>query len=666
MASTLETAPAAPSSDDLRALHGRLAERLRAPSKPEAFFQTFTAEVVGVLRGAGGAVWLVDGDRLLLVAAMKPVAADSSRWEQAAREVLAVGAGTTVRGEPNGRGPALLYPLRLGTTTRGVVLVVLPEAASKALQGTVQRALVPLCDYAAEYLYRFDRSAAAAQAGLDGLAPFAAAATAGDDDVARFALAVHASLDADRTAAAVVNETRRLIGCDRVSVCYVRGRRASAAAFSGQDQFDRRASLVRRLEALASAVAAVGETLVVPTDDEPVAPQIERALQPYLDDSQARRLIVVPLYAAGDGSSRERPTGEPTAVLAVEQLGGATATSDWPARLAPLLPHASAALANARRYDAAPLRGVSRRLESIVGATSARNLPKTTLIVGAAAALVAALVLVPYPFAVEAPGTLQPVVRRDVFAAADGTIDRVLVRTGDRVAPGDVLFELRNSELELAEADLIKQMNENEQELLNAQRAYNEGNRTLTQAEQTRLLGQIAVFEQRRESLRRQGALFTEKREQLKVRSPLAGQVATWNVEELLTQRPVRRGQTLVSLIDPDGAWEIEVRVPEDRFGHVAAATRRSEAPLGLTFVSAADPNRRYQGTVREIHLAAEPQGEEGNVVSVRADFDKRQLAQLQAGADVRVRIDCGRRSLGYVLLGDAWAFVQTRVLFRL
>ena len=220
--------------------------------------------------------------------------------------------------------------------------------------------------------------------------------------------------------------------------------------------------------------------------------------------------------------------------------------------------------------------------------------------------------------------------------------------------------------MELAEADLIKQMNENEQELLNAQRAYNEGNRTLTQAEQTRLLGQIAVFEQRRESLRRQGALFTEKREQLKVRSPLAGQVATWNVEELLTQRPVRRGQTLVGLIDPDGAWEIEVRVPEDRFGHVASASRRSDAPLGLTFVSAADPNRHHRGTVREMHLAAEPRGEEGNVVSLRADFDKRQLAQLQAGADVRVRIDCGRRSLGYVLLGDAWAFVQTRVLFRL
>ena len=663
MASTLEPAPAAPSSDDLRALHGRLAERLRAPSKPDTFFQTFTAEVVGVLRGAGGAVWLVDGDRLLPVAVTKPVAADLPRWEQAAREVLAVGAGTTVRGEPNGRGPALLYPLLLGTTTRGVVLVVLPEAASKALQGTVQRALVPLCDYAAEYLYRFDRSAAAAQAGL---APSAASTTAGGDDVARFALAVHASLDADRTAAAVVNETRRLIGCDRVSVCYVRGRRASAAAFSGQDQFDRRASLVRRLEALATAVAAVGETLVVPHVDEPAAPQIERALQPYLDDSQARRLMVVPLYAAGDGSSGEGSAGEPTAVLAVEQLGGATATSDWPARLAPLLPHASAALANARRYDAAPLRGVSRRLESIVGATSARKLPTTTLIVGAAGALVAALALVPYPFAVEAPGTLQPVVRRDVFAAADGTIDRVLVRTGDRVAPGDVLFELRNSELELAEADLIKQMNENEQELLNAQRAYNEGNRTLTQAEQTRLLGQIAVFEQRRESLRRQGALFTEKREQLKVRSPLAGQVATWNVEELLTQRPVRRGQTLVGLIDPDGAWEIEVRVPEDRFGHVASASRRSDAPLGLTFVSAADPNRHHRGTVREMHLAAEPRGEEGNVVSLRADFDKRQLAQLQAGADVRVRIDCGRRSLGYVLLGDAWAFVQTRVLFRL
>jgi len=174
------------------------------------------------------------------------------------------------------------------------------------------------------------------------------------------------------------------------------------------------------------------------------------------------------------------------------------------------------------------------------------------------------------------------------------------------------------------------------------------------------------VFEQRRESLRRQGVLFTEKREQLRVRSPMAGQVATWNVEELLTQRPVRRGQTLVGLVDPDGEWELEIRVPEDRFGHVALAGRATPEPLGATFVSAADPNRSFRATLRQTHLAAEPHGEEGNVVRIRASFDKRQPAQLQAGADVRVRIDCGSRSLGYVLLGDVWAFVQTRVLFRL
>jgi hypothetical protein len=228
------------------------------------------------------------------------------------------------------------------------------------------------------------------------------------------------------------------------------------------------------------------------------------------------------------------------------------------------------------------------------------------------------------------------------------------------------LFDLRHNELDVAEADLIKQINENEQELLNAQRTYNEGGRALSAAESNRLLGQIAVFEQRRDSLRTQAQLFAGRREELRVRSPIAGQIATWNVTELLSERPVHRGQTLTTLVDPDGEWEIEIRVPEDRFGRLVENRTADDPPREVIFMLATDPGREYRGTIREMHLAAEPDGEEGNIVRVRASIDKRQLAQLQTGADVRVRIDCGTRSLGYVLLGDVWAFVQSRILFKL
>jgi multidrug efflux pump subunit AcrA (membrane-fusion protein) len=745
MATSLDESRSLPDADELRALHARLADRLRAAGEPGEFFAAFCRDIAAPLHADGAAVWLTSpGARPQLVAWHHLDPVDLAAWQPHVVEVLAQGVGKTATGGGATPRTPLLYPIRLGTTTCGVVLVLPPADAARSAVVALQRALVPLCDFAGEYLFRRNQAAtskdAAPRADADSPArrPRAdhptrgSTAAASKTDVAaapsadgkrsadagrsadiarlqelgRFALAIHAGLDLRRTAAAIANETRRLADCDRTSVCVYRYRRAEAAAFSGQDYFDRRSKLVKLVEALATAVAATGETIVWPRPDAALAPQIETALDAYLDESQARALIVIPLGETGDAdepSTAEVPAIDAVArnvagVLVAEQIAARhdapaegrekheTARRDPPHGRQPqperpadfdaalaewrtvrsLAPHCAAALANAARHDAVPLRLLTRSAAAVGAAGALRNLPKTTLIGGSILAVILALCLVPYRFEIEARGTLQPIVRRDVFASADGTIDKIHIRTGDRVAANDVLFELRHNELDVAEADLIKQINENEQELLNAQRAYNEGSRTLSAAEVNRLLGQVAVFEQRRDSLRRQAQLFAERREQLRVRSPIAGQVATWNVSELLAERPVRRGQTLTSLVDPDGEWEVEIRVPEDRFGHLVESHDAGKEPLSVTFVLATDPGREYVGTVRKMHLAAEPHGEEGNVVRVVAAIDKKQLAQLQTGADVRVRIDCGRRSVGYVLLGDVWAFVQSRILFKM
>jgi hypothetical protein len=152
----------------------------------------------------------------------------------------------------------------------------------------------------------------------------------------------------------------------------------------------------------------------------------------------------------------------------------------------------------------------------------------------------------------------------------------------------------------------------------------------------------------------------------LRILSPLDGQVATWNVVELLDQRPVRQGQALLSLVAPDGDWEVEVRLPEDRLGSVVEAQRATKPDLNVTFATATEPGKEYQGTVSNVGLSAEPYGEEGTIVRLRTAIDKRQLAELHPGADVRVRIHCGSRSVGYVLFHDVWNFVQSQILFRL
>lgn len=690
MSTKLESRTPAPTVDALRALHAELAERSRAGLAPERYFADFIAAVVHALGASSGSVRLAEQGRLIVVAEQGLDAVERAVFDRLARETLREGVGRYTAREDKSRQAVLTYPIRIGTRVLGVVSLGFADEPDRAAQATLQRTLVPLCDHAADYLHSHSHEGAS-----NGEPNSTTSAS-----LAEFALEIHGQLDLRRTASAIANETRRLSDRDRAGVCTYRRRRAEAIAVSGQDYLDRRANLIRRLEALAAAVAACGEPLRFPfAPDEQLAPQVETALHAYLEESQARALDVIPLRAGPNAAD------EIIGILTIEQIATAASPATAPipqphilsqrgslsgrARsrgdevperddaqlIEQLVPHAAAALANAIRYDSVPLRTLTRPLATIDDLTGGSKLKKRLLGVGALVGLVAALWLVPYDFAVEARGTLQPVHRRDVFASTEGIVDKILVRHGDEVVVGQPLFELRSTELDVAEADLIKEINETEQEFANAERQYNDG-RNLTPLESQRLVGQMATLEQRRAGLRRRATLFTEKRAKLKITSPIVGQVATWNIEELLDDRPVKQGQTLVGLVDPAGPWEVEIRVPEDRFGHVAerlaplkqkAANDGTIKPeLKITFVLATDPGHKYEGTVVESHLAAEPRGDEGNVVLVRATIDKTKLAHLHPGADVRVRVECGSRSLGYVLLHDVWNFVQSRVLFKL
>ena len=59
------------------------------------------------------------------------------------------------------------------------------------------------------------------------------------------------------------------------------------------------------------------------------------------------------------------------------------------------------------------------------------------------------LFLWPANFELTAKGKLQPAVRREVFANLDGEVIDVLVKHGDMVKKGQVLAEMRNTELEV-------------------------------------------------------------------------------------------------------------------------------------------------------------------------------------------------------------------------
>src|SRR5262249_16345043 len=156
--------------------------------------------------------------------------------------------------------------------------------------------------------------------------------------------------------------------------------------------------------------------------------------------------------------------------------------------------------------------------------------------------------------------------------------------------------------------------------------------------------------------------LLKEKQETLVVTSPIDGQITTWQLRDLVLHRPVRAGQVLMSVADPNGDWEAELHVPEDRAGYVVEAPKTIKPDLPVRFVVASSRGREHQGTIKEVHERAEVHDpEEGPTVLVRVAFDKTQLKpnELQPGATVTGKINCGRVSVGYKYLHPVLAWFQ-------
>ena len=163
--------------------------------------------------------------------------------------------------------------------------------------------------------------------------------------------------------------------------------------------------------------------------------------------------------------------------------------------------------------------------------------------------------------------------------------------------------------------------------------------------------------------LRQQQDVLQQQRQELRVVSPIDGRVLTWNANELLQSRPVRQGQGLLSIVDPDGPWELEVHVADHEIGHVLAAQSETRE-LAADFLLATDPAMVHQGTVRDVALASETNERLGTSVRVTIVVDHSDRLQPRPGAGVVAKIHCGRQSLAYVWLRDVIDVIRTRVLF--
>ncbi|HUE71147.1 MAG TPA: efflux RND transporter periplasmic adaptor subunit [Pirellulaceae bacterium] len=664
---------------EIRALVQEIAQLAQSGVSSADFFRGFLSRVAAALASAGSAVWLAaPGGTLELtfqinLAASGIDATPDTKRQHAALLRKALAGGQPLLIPPQSGAAAdevanptdhllILAPLRLEQETVGVVEVFQRPGGGPATQRGYARFLAQMCDLATDYLKSQKLRELADRQELW-------------QQLEGFLHAIHRSLDLRTTSYAIANEGRRLIGCDRLSLALGDASGARITTVSGLDSIDRRASEVRRLGLLARAVLRTGEPLWHTGDDGELPPQIDDQLQPYLDQSHARMIAVLPLFPPGKEGVSETLRRRPLGALIVEQLGDSRISPSIRSRASTVAQHSAAALAHALEHHNLPLLPLWRLVGRLTWFLRGRAMPWTMVCLALVAVGVLALATVRADFDIAASGKLQPALRRDVFARIDGDVINVPVSHGQMVQTGDLLVELANNDLAEELQRLVGRQKTNQEQLSATNKrlldsARGSGSR-LTPADEAKLAGELLELKQESENIRRELEVFSQKQSRLKVIADQPGQVVTWKVQEQLQRRPVIRGQVLMTLANPDGPWELELYVPERRLKHLMQIQEQppqhgQRPPLDVIFALASHPGAEFHGEVIEIEQTAEVRGEEGNTILVRALVNKDELPHLHDQTTVTARLYCGRRSIGFVWFCDLIETVQSKILFWL
>jgi hypothetical protein len=637
------------SSLDWAELENLLADFARLVKSDEPFSRIareLVERAVSSLAAVGAALWMTDDKstlRLERQVNLDVLGADAlaDDHRQLLLEVIGKAQPEVIDASQSeshaGRYTLLLVPLVIDTEAVGLVEVIQrPTTSHDAIEGGL-RFTTLLAELAADYLRRHEiRELRAIR---QRSAQFEV-----------FLNNLHATLDPRLIAAELANEGRRHIGCDRVSIALRKGRRYRIVAVSSVDIINRKSIAIQRLERLVSLVSTTGEEFWYEGGEQDTAPQIEDALTKYLDESHAVSVGILPLYAVAKNKSVVQPS-----LLGALIVEGFDARRWDPSReiTGSIVRHGTSALSNALRYGTLPTLPFFRSYHRAYGESS-HGVAK---IIGITAAILvlASTFFIQTDFYVYAKGKLQPTTRFHIFAPLDGNISSVAVTHGDFVEVGQTLVEMHNSDLDLKMQELqgehdtaLERSASIESALLDSSSLTDQQIDRVNQlsAEQEELRRLFESQQQRLEVLKKQ-------RESLIVKSPLAGEILTWETDAELLDRPVKRGQRLLTVADLQGPWEAELEVPDDQVGPLLEIWESEKRPVEAKFELATDAGVEHTGEIIRIAQRTEVNPDNKPVVLATVQINHASLGHPRPGASLDARIYCGRQSIFYVWCHD-------------
>ena len=568
---------------------------------------------------AGTAIWGLDEGRAVLKAVAPsnhqttaPLADIVSRL--IAQEVVALPGAESVNGDNGAHGGRLLAGFRIaGSEGLAVEATPATERWRRLLEAVAE--LVGHAETRLRYV--------AARRSLEALA-------VGNRVIQQF----HAGESLAETSLLVAAGLQDELGYDRCWICRPAGDNARVVSSSAPGDVARRQLLVLAVESVAKQAFTTGRDQTWSAGEE--AGASNAAARRLAEEGFGRRIAVLRLVPPG--------ASEPVAAAVLEQFSG-VARDDEAARRTVLAPHAALAMRRGLELDRRSWRG---RWGEWTGPAVIRRGLAAAAVIGAIAFLA-----MPVTYDVEAEGRIVPVGLRSLFAPADGVVAKIHLRHGQVVATGEAVLDLRSPELDLDRERTAGQISELTARLAAIQVLRTQGRSGADQspadlsAQEEQVRAALTGAEEQRK-------LIADQTARLSVKSPIAGVIDRWDLDEALGSRPVARGQHLCDVLDVDGDWKLELFIPDKRAAAVFAARSRSPE-LPVRYVLRTDP--QVEHATRLSAMGERTELDEAGRLQVRgtAPLGKDSAGERRTGASVIARIECGRRSRAYVWFHELW-----------
>jgi multidrug efflux pump subunit AcrA (membrane-fusion protein) len=685
--------------NQIRKLVAEIADLAESDIQPNEFYVEFLNRSVAAVAATGGAFWMMDGRgglRLQYQVEFGATGLMDGRVKTAPHDALLgcmlqasqaqiVPPSAVIEGVPQAFNPTeyalIISPLMVDKQVVGLLEILMDPTRRAAQQKSTLRFVSDLCDLAATYLKNRQMRQMMSQQRLW-------------NQLEGFTHQIHGSLDLKETAYAVVNDGKRLVACDRLTVALKIGGRTMVEAVSGQEVVEQRSNLVRELTRLCKVVIRSGEDLVYTGNTDGLAPDIRDALEMYVDESGSKVVVVTLLHKPDvleTGTETKVKEKVPFGCLVAEQIGDELAPTDMHARTEVVSRHASTALFNSQEHHKIFLKPMFKALGSPWRMLRGRTLAKIGAALAAILAAIAAMAFIPCTLTIEGHGKLLPEARHKIYAPVAGIVGEVRVDHDARVKKGDILAKLDSFELQKE----LKRLIADNQKALSQMSSLEIQSQKLQSSqdnqEQLQIQAQKAEARITAKSTKEQIDILNEQIESMTIRSPQDGIITTWEAKKNLLGKPVEIGTELLTVQATDGDWILEVEVPDDDMGPILAAQSKLDkeiaegkkkvgTPLRSYFVPMTGPETLYEGYVVRIAPNAEAIAEAAEqyknryVVKVTVSFSdavrkdylaRNQIDEMRPGAEVRARVDCGRTNLAYYLLRKPIQVFYESVLFR-